>query len=209
VSNVRSINRATEDTTSGRIWGAAVDLFWERGYHATSMREIAERSGVQAGSLYHHYGSKEALLFEVMAAFMQELQGRVLDAVSRSIGPAERLAAAVETHVVAHGRHQREAIVTDTELRGLNGIRLERMLALRDAYETIFRQLLEDGIAAGVFDVPDPRVATKALLLQCTGVAVWYRENGRLGLDEIAAIHVALALRLAGAERPGADSDGR
>lgn len=196
MSNVRSINRPEPGSTSARIWDAAIELFWARGYHATSMREIAERARVQAGSLYHHFDSKEALLEEVMSAFMHELRSRVLNAVSRATSPSDRLAAAITTHVVAHGLHQREAIVTDTELRGLSSDRLERMLALRDAYESIFRQLIADGVEAGEFEVPDVRITTKALLLQCTGVAVWYRDGGRLRLDDIAAIHVALALGL-------------
>lgn len=196
MSNVRSINRPEVGTTRARIWEAAVDLFWARGYHATSMREIAERAGVQTGSLYHHFSSKEALLEDVMSAFMHELRSRVIEAISHASMSADRLAAAVTTHVVAHGVHQREAIVTDTELRGLSGHRLQHMLSLRDAYESIFRQLIADGVASEDFHVPDIHIATKALLLQCTGVAVWYREGGRLRLDEIAAIHVDLALGL-------------
>ncbi len=196
MSNVRSINRPAPETTSGRIWDAAIELFCARGYHATSMRDIAERAGVQTGSLYHHFDAKEALLEEVMSAFMNELRSRVLEALSRAASPADRLSAAVSTHVVAHGRHRREAIVTDAELRGLSGERLARMLALRDAYESIFQQLIADGVAAGDFDVPDVKIAAKALLLLSTGVAVWYREGGRLRLDDIAAIHVALALGL-------------
>ncbi|MFN8187903.1 MAG: TetR/AcrR family transcriptional regulator [Gaiellales bacterium] len=199
MSNVRSVEPISRGRqTSNTIVEAARDLFWEQGYHATSMREIAERAGVQPASLYHHFRSKEDLLEELMSGFMQELQREVVSAIGRAATPRERLAAAVRTHVRRHGLDQRAAIVADTELRALTGSRRERVVALRDSYEAIFRQLLADGVEAGTFHVRDLDVAARAILLQSTGVAVWYRESGRLPLAEVAEAHVELALGAVG-----------
>lgn len=181
----------------------ALELFWSRGYHATSMREIALAAGVQPASLYHHFGSKEALLEDLMTTFMDWLRGEVMHAVARATTPEERLGNAVRAHVLCHGRDQHGAIVADTELRGLGSERLERVIALRDSYEWIFRQLVIDGVKQRAFSVSDPNLATKALLLLCTGVAMWYREGGRLALDEVADVHVELALAMLGAGHQG------
>jgi AcrR family transcriptional regulator len=186
-------------TTRDRIDAAAVEAFATIGYHATSMRRIAMDAGVQAASLYHWYPSKEELLVTLMRRFMDGITREVLAAVDEQSSPTRRLAAAVWTHVVYHGMHRRAAFVTDTELRALTGAHREEIMHIRDGYERVFLHLIRDGVQAGELHCRDPHIATLAILLQCTGVAVWYRPTGELTLQEIADIHVELVLTSLGA----------
>lgn len=173
---------------------AAVDLFARLGYHATSMRAIAEAADIQPAAIYHWFPAKESILIQLQNDFMERLTGAVTTAMANLESPALKLAAAVREHVVYHGLHTREAFVTDSEIRALSGEAREALLESRDAYQEMFRSLIVDGIAEGELSTPDPAVATYAILLQCTGVALWYQPDGALALDRIAELHIQLVL---------------
>jgi AcrR family transcriptional regulator len=189
------------NSTRDAIDEAALDLFARLGYHATSMRAIAAEAGVQPASLYHWYPSKEAILFGMQDAFMDALTREVTAAMERQERPAERLAAAVRAHVVYHGRHSREAFVTDTEIRALEPLAQAKLIARRDDYEEIFEAPIRDGVASGELQCAQTRVATYAILLQCTGVALWFDPRGSLSLEQVADVHVELVLGAVGASR--------
>lgn len=185
--------------TREAIDSAAVELFAKLGYHATSMREIASTSGIQPAAIYHWYPSKEAILVHLQDDFMERLTEKVLAARDRQKRPALRLAGAVREHVIYHGLHRREAFVTDSEIRALGEGPRKALLAQRDAYEEIFASEIRAGVEDGSFRSSDPLVATYAILLQCTGVALWFDPKGSLSLDEVADLHVEITLGSVGA----------
>ncbi len=187
--------------TGEAILQAALELMEQRGYHATSMRDIAAAVDVRAAGIYHWFENKEAILVKLQDDFMHELTAEVVDAVARQSTPEARLAAAVRAHVRFHGLHTRAAFVTDSEIRALSEGNRAALIAKRDAYQQRFVGLIEDGVAAGAFTVPDVRVAAFALLLQCTGVALWFSPRGSLSLDEVTEIHIELALASLGTRR--------
>jgi TetR/AcrR family transcriptional regulator, cholesterol catabolism regulator len=178
---------------------AAVELFARLGYHATSMRALAAAADVQPAAIYHWHASKEAILVGLQDDFMERLTERVLTAMDREQRPALRLAAAVREHVVFHGVHRREAFVTDSEIRALSARPRKALIAKRDAYQDVFIAAIEAGVADGSLHVSDPRVAAYAILLQCTGVALWFDPDGSLGLDHVADLHIELVLGSLGA----------
>ena len=102
-------------------------------------------------------------------------------------------------HVVFHGLHRREAFVTDTEIRALADAPRRALIAQRDAYQDIFVEPIEAGVRDGSLRVSDPRVAIYSILLQCTGVALWFDPDGPLELDEVADLQVELVLASLGA----------
>jgi AcrR family transcriptional regulator len=173
---------------------AALELFAQRGYHATSMRAIASAAEVQPAAIYHWYSSKEAILVTFQDDFMERLTEDVLAAVSEQDRPALKLAAAVREHVVFHGVHPRAAFVTDSEIRALTEQRRPALIAKRDDYQAMFTEWIRDGIRDGSLRSSDAHVATYAILLQCTGVALWFDPSGPLKLEEVAEIHVELVL---------------
>jgi AcrR family transcriptional regulator len=173
---------------------AAVQLFAQRGYHAASMRAIASAARVQPAAIYHWYPSKEAILVRLQDDFMERLTERVVAAVERHRRPALRLAAAVREHVVFHGIHRRAAFVTDSEIRALTDGPRAALVAKRDDYQAIFSEMIRDGIRDGSLRASDAPVATYAILLQCTGVALWFDPRGPLNLDQVAELHIELVL---------------
>jgi AcrR family transcriptional regulator len=190
------------NSTRSAIDEAALDLFARLGYHATSMRAIAAAAGVQPASLYHWYPSKESILVGMQDAFMDGLTAQLVDAMEGQPSPAHVLGAAVRAHVDFHGRHQREAFVTDTEIRALEPSAQARLIERRDAYELYFEAPIRAGVEAGQLACSAPKVATYAILLQCTGVALWFAPDGPMPLDDVCDVHVELVLGSVGAARP-------
>jgi AcrR family transcriptional regulator len=189
----RSSSRRGPETREA-IHGAAIDLFARLGYHATSMRALAAAAQVQPAAIYHWYPNKEAILVRLQDDFMEQLTGRVIDGIGRQERPALKLAAAVREHVVFHGLHTSEAFVTDSEIRALGDAPRQALIDKRDAYQELFNGMIRDGIADGSLHASDVHVATYAILLQCTGVALWFDPAGPLGLEEVAELHVELVL---------------
>ncbi len=173
---------------------AAIELFALRGYHATSMRAIASAAEVRPAAIYHWYPSKEAILVQLQDDFMERLTENVVAAMDEHDRPALRLAAAVREHVVFHGLHTRAAFVTDSEIRALTDPRREALIRKRDDYQAMFSAWIRDGIRDGSLRTSDANVATYAILLQCTGVALWFDPDGPLRIEEVAELHVELVL---------------
>jgi AcrR family transcriptional regulator len=179
----------------------ASDLFRERGYAATSIRDIARALSVQGASLYAHVTSKE----DVLWAIVERAAGRFEAAADRAEheaearrpgDPAEALGALVRAHVEVLTADVDEAGVFVTEWRALGPERRAAILTRRDAYERRFRTRIAEGIAVGAFGLTDPAVASSALLSAVNGVATWYDPAGRLPASRIADHLVDLILRM-------------
>lgn len=190
-----AVHSDLEQATGKRILRTAVASFFEKGYHATSMREIAAQAGIQPASLYHWYVSKESMLFTVMDAFQRELTEAAERARAEHERPLDQIGAMARAHVTQHVRRRREALISDTEIRALSPKSRKLIVAGRDRYQQLFRSTIERGCAEGSMDCPDIGITTNVILVQCTGVASWYRPRGRLPLDDIAAIHAELVCR--------------
>jgi len=158
------------------------------------MRAIAAEARVQPAAIYHWYAGKEEILVRLQDDFMEQLTERVVAGMDAQQRPALKLAAAVREHVVFHGLHTRAAFVTDSEIRALTEAPRAVLIAKRDDYQRMFSEMIRDGIRDGSLRTSDVHVATYAILLQCTGVALWFDAAGPLSLDEVAEVHMELVL---------------
>lgn len=171
------------------ILDAAAALFYAKGYYATSMRELAARVGMKAGSLYNHYESKQEILLRIAEGTMRDLLAGAEEALADAKTPEQKLRAFVRAHVVFHAHHRLRAKVGDDQLFALDPPNREQVQSVRDTYQALLRSILEEGRDQAGWDVPDPAVLTFAVGTLCTAVDVWYREEGRLSPEEIADIY--------------------
>jgi AcrR family transcriptional regulator len=180
-----------------RIEDVASTLFRERGYAATSVRDIARALDVQGASLYAHVTSKEDVLWAIVerAATRFELAAADADRVAATTGATEHLAALVRAHVDVITSDPGAASVFVHEWRALGPERRAAMAERRDAYEGRVRRVIEEGMAGGEFALTDPAVGAAFILSALNGLASWYRPDGRLSPDRIADHFVDLALR--------------
>lgn len=183
------------------IEDVASDLFRERGYAATSIRDIARALSVQGASLYSHVTSKEDVLWAIVdraaGRFERAADRAEQDAEARRPGdPEEAIAALVRAHVGVLTAHVDEAGVFVNEWRALGPERRSQVLDRRDAYQRRFRRHIEAGIAVGAFGMTDPSIAASSILSALNGIATWYDPAGRLPADRIADHLVDLVLRM-------------
>ena len=185
--------------TGPRIRDAALRLFARHGYAAVSMRQIAAEVGVQAGALYTYTPDKQALLADLMRAHMEHLL-RAWDTSDPPRGPKDRLEHFTRFHIGYHLDRPDEVFLSYMELRSLTAENFARIETLRRRYEDGLERILRDGVAAGVFDVPDTKLATLALIAMLTGVNTWYREGGRLARGAVADIYWKMVCQSVGAD---------
>jgi AcrR family transcriptional regulator len=195
--------------TADALRRAALALFARHGYAAVSMRMIAAEVGVQPGALYHHMGSKQDLLRDLMVAHMHELLAAWADrpeATDPATDPATDSVAALSGFVRFHIRHhmgREDAVfISYMELRNLEPANFATLEALRSRYEANLRAILELGAARGAFHAPDAPVATRAIISMLTGVTHWFRGDGRLSAAQIEALYTDMTLRAVAPHAP-------
>ena len=184
-----------------RLLVAAVEAFAERGYHATTTRDIAGRAGMSPAALYIHYKTKEELLHRI-SRIGHDKALEILSAAADADGtPSERLADAVSSFVRWHaGRHD-TAHVVQYEIDALSDDHRTEIIELRRRSDAIVRGILRDGVESGEFDVPDIPGTTVAVLSLCIDVARWFNTRGRRTPDEVGALYADLVLRMVGAQK--------
>jgi AcrR family transcriptional regulator len=189
---------------SRRIVLAAVDAFAERGYHATTTRDIAARAGLSPAALYVHYPSKAALLAHISVVGHRA----ALELVEQALAlggddPRDRLGAAVAGFVAWHARHHRVARVVQYELAALPDDARATVVALRRRIEGLVAAEIAAGAAAGVMDVGPgtggERPVARAVLSLGIDVARWYDPSRRDTPEQLGALYAELSARMVGA----------
>ncbi|MGG7102118.1 TetR/AcrR family transcriptional regulator [Rhodococcus sp. 24CO] len=176
------------------ILDSAVRNMNERGYHGTSMRDIAAGADLTVASIYHHFKSKQEILQEIMLQALRDAHGMTRSALLRSGGePKDQLQALVRAWVMFHTTRREDALVGATELRSLDEPGHRLVVALRDEQENIFRDVIERGVEEGAFRTEYPRDAVRAIINMGQQVCVWWRADGPLSAQDIADRYCALA----------------
>lgn len=198
IGGYRPWSEVTPDAAR-RLLVAAVEAFAERGYHATTTRDIAGRAGMSPAALYIHYKTKEELLHRI-SRIGHDKALEILDTAASGPGSAsERLDAAVRSFVRWHAAHHTTARVVQYELDALAPEHRSEIVALRRQSDAAIRRILADGVAAGEFFVPDVPGTTLAVLSLCIDVARWFSADGRRTPDEVGGLYAGLVLRMVGA----------
>ncbi len=189
-------------TRRSELTRQAARLFAERGYHGTSIGDLAEAMGVQKGSLYSHIASKEDLLYEAMREGADAFHG-VLDGLPERLPVTERIRLALRGHLHVVAEQLDVATVFMREWRYLEGERHDEIVAERRRYEERVRALFREGREGGEFrtDLDD---ATAALLvLSAANWAYTWLQPGR-DTDELAdRFHAVLLDGMRGYATPG------
>jgi AcrR family transcriptional regulator len=176
----------TPSAREDEILAAAARMFREKGYHGTSVRDIAESVGLLKGSLYHYIRSKEELLARL---FDGALEGTVreLEAIAgRDASASERLHDMVTAYVRAVTANLDAVGLYLREWRSLPAPDLRRLRAKRHAMRALFEDVVAQGVRAREFAAGDEKIATLAILGMCNWIFEWYRPRGRLRPEDLA-----------------------
>ncbi len=171
------------------ILDAAVQLFAEYGYHAAPLRDIARIAGIQAASIYYHYPSKQALLVEIMETYMQRLNSSTERIMREYTDPLQQLHEVIANHIRMHTTYKAEFFIIDTEIRSLEEESRSAIVSLRHKYEMLVQEILHAGMERGIFQRCDVKVTSYAVIAMCTQVAVWFRSDGRLSVQQVIGVY--------------------
>jgi AcrR family transcriptional regulator len=174
---------------------AAAGLFSRRGYHGTSMGDLADSMGILRGSLYSHINSKEDLLFDIVDQGADRFITRMEEVVASEDPPTDKVRLAIEAHVTTVAEHLDASTVFLNEWRYLSGDKLDTIQAKRDLYESLISEIVEEGIEWGAFpEELDPKFATLLILSVVNWLYQWYDPEGEKSLEQIVEIFTALLL---------------
>ena len=176
-----------------QIYRNAATLFFLKGYHATTMRQLAREVGVEQGSLYNYYQSKKDLLYNIVQKGNRDLTENVEAALKSALTPSELMSAALTAHI-RHFLRRKEEVSIGAEIRNLDPGQQAELLKINQAYVQIFRSILAQGIKEGVFRPCNVRFITMLLLSVATPTAIWYRPDGSIKEDEVVAWYVEHAM---------------
>jgi len=170
-----------------RILSAAVDLFADHGYDATSVSQVITRAGVAKGGFYHHFASKDELLYAVYG----ELINRQLEGMQRilaeKLSPAETLRRLIMDLVETTADSAREALVFSRELSQLGNSRIMQMRSQRRKYHNALIKLVREAQERGQFSpVASPEIVTFTIFGVINEMPRWYRPAGRMRPEQIA-----------------------
>lgn len=195
--------------TRDEILVAAAQIFSQKGFHATSMQDIAQAVRLQKASLYHHVSSKQEILVDVLNQALDLLIERMQAVMAQPLAPDDKLRQAMRVYLTTLLEHRDLAAVLLLEHRNLSPELHARHIPRRDRFEQLWRDLIQQGLDSGVFCCADPAMASRALLGVMNWTITWYRPGGACTPEEVAAQFSDLFLLGLLGRAPGAQDAGR
>jgi len=169
------------------ILAAAAQIFRDKGYHATSMQDIAEAVHLQKGSLYHHIRSKEEILAALLDRALDLLILSMQEVMASPLSVEEKLRSAMRMYADNIAVHSDLAAVLLLEYRNLSPRLRARHMGRRDRFEALWRELLRQGMQQGVFRTSDEKLVALAILGVQNWMLTWYRAEGPLSAAELSS----------------------
>ncbi|WP_217361746.1 TetR/AcrR family transcriptional regulator [Aeromicrobium stalagmiti] len=186
----------TTVTARERLINAAVEAFAEKGFAATTTRDIASRAGMSPAAVYVHHDSKESLLFTVSLTGHRSALAMINAAAASSTDPVARLRAMVYDFSLWHADNSRVGRIVQYEYHALTPEHRAEVAALRRSIEKTMQDALADGVDQGVLDVADIPGTAFSVLSLGVDLVRWFEPGGSRSGHELAALHADLAVRM-------------
>ncbi len=173
-------------SAKGKLLLAAAKLFRDKGYEKTTMRDLAQAVGILSGSIFHHFKNKEEILFEVMRQTILLNTGRLAAALRPEYSPRQCLLALIKQELQFINGETGEAMaVLVFEWRSLSEAGQVQILALREAYEAIWLEVIEANRRAGHIRI-EAFLFRRFLTGTVSWTLNWYQNDKDLSLDALA-----------------------
>jgi len=172
--------------TRENILEAAAQVFREKGYHGASMSDIAEAVNLQKASLYHHVSSKQEILLAVLDRALELLLERISPISAQKIPPDKKLQLMIREYLQILVENIDLAAVLLFEHRALERRQHARHIPNRDKFESLWKNVINEGISKKLFKFDDPSMVVRALLGLMNWTITWYRPDGEKTIDQVA-----------------------
>jgi TetR/AcrR family transcriptional regulator, cholesterol catabolism regulator len=166
------------------IYQAAALLFQEKGYAGTSMRELAQKVGLEASSLYSHIASKEELLSEICLTLANRFLEGIREIRNSNAGATDQLSEVIKLHVNMASGSIPSVTVFNDEWKHLSEPLRKDFLNMRKMYEQEVLNILEEGIASGEIRPLDSKIAMYSFLTALRWIHYWFKP-GRIGKERL------------------------
>ncbi len=168
------------------ILEAAAQVFRQKGFHGASMNDIAEAVSLQKASLYHHVSSKQEILLEILDRALQLLLERISPIAEQNMPADKRIRAMVHEYLTILMDNIDLAAVLLFEHRALERRQHVRHIPNRDKFESLWKDVISEGVSKKIFRCDDPPMVVRALLGQMNWTITWYSPSGEKSIAQIA-----------------------
>lgn len=176
------------------ILEAAAQVFRQKGFHGASMADIAGAVKLQKASLYHHVSSKQEILLALLDRALELLLERISAISIQPISADQKLRQMIRAYLQILTENTDLSAVLLFEHRSLERKQHARHVPNRDKFETLWRDVLSEGVKAKLFDCDNPAIAARALLGILNWTITWYRPDGPLVIEQVADQYADLLL---------------
>lgn len=184
-----------DDSPRGRVLRAAAHLFRQQGYERTTVRDLARVVGIQSGSLFHHFKTKEDILCAVMEEGILYNTARMAEAVEQGSTPSEQLRGLIRAELESINGATGDAMaVLVYEWNALSPEKQAGFLKMRERYEALWLDVLVVAKAEGLVS-HDPFLWRRLIGGAISWTVTWYRKSGPVSLDRLADMVLAMALK--------------
>ena len=181
--------------TRNQLVSSALRLFEENGFDRTSLQQIVVDANLTKGAFYHHFESKEDLLWRIQAEYLDTQLEGAQEIVEGGGDPIDQVRALIRLSLEGVAQHRPHVAIFQQERRHLTGARLEEVTRRRDEVESLFRGVVQAGIDAGRLrsDVSS-RLITFGILGMCAWAFQWFNPRGSLSIEDVAAQFTTMVL---------------
>lgn len=186
--------RRGEAVRQAELLAIAADLFADRGYVATTVRDIADEAGILSGSLYHHFDSKESMIDEILSTFIDQTLASYESVIAEGKGPKETFEGLVRTSLESMVDSRAAILIYQNEARFLAAQpRFSYLTAAHRKFEKIWTDVLKKGVKSGEFrDSIDPKLVYRLVRDTVWTAPRWYRPGGSLKPERIIEQYMAV-----------------
>ena len=195
VSERRSVRPVTSARRDAML-GLAAELFAEKGFRATTVRDIADAAGVLSGSLYHHFDSKESIVDKLLSEFLTDLVAQYQQVLAAGAAPRDTLERFIEVAFAALPRHRAAIVVFQQDGGYLAGFeRFGYINEIASEIERMWVDVIDRGVAEGALVTENSKLAYH-FIRDAVWVSVrWYRPDGEWSAADLSRQFIATVIK--------------
>lgn len=191
-----SMREQIHEFKRNQVLNEAAALFYDEGYHATTLNAIAQRLGVTKPFIYYHFENKAEILAELCRPTIEKVNQTLDEALAAEGSTATRLYQAIVAITEATLKDQRITTIYFREEKNFTPDAIAVLNQMRKSFDNKLRILLDEGIDKGEFQVADSRFCSQAISGMINWSFMWFKENGRFTMLEVSHQMAALAIQM-------------
>jgi AcrR family transcriptional regulator len=191
-------------TKKEKMLSVARKLFWKKGFESTTMIDIAHAYGCKPGNIYNFFKDKEDILFQALLEEMEQIISPIKHLEDSPNGsPIDQLRTIITSHLQLTLSHRRSAkLLFDIGLDNLSASKRKEIIAMRDTYDRILRQVIRRGIQDGSFDGLDERIASIMISSMVVRTRMWFHNKKGMSIEQLAEFILQFSIRGLGGNLP-------